>query len=453
MTDKIDFAFLRLPIAVVAAALTLFSYAESWPDGSEMDGWFAEPTPALGEKGIVGTAYRVVDNGIYPNEPGLVTDRLQALIDRAASKGGGTVVVTPGVFRTGALFFKPGVNLHLMPGATLLGSDDIADYPVRETRIEGQTCRYFPALVNADGCDGFTLSGSGTIDGNGFKAWRAFWIRRSWSRKCTNKDEQRPRVLYVSNSKNVRIDGVNLQNSWFWTSHYYRCSFLRITNCRIYALSAPSDVKGPSTDGIDLDACSDVVVRGVWIDNNDDGVCLKGGKGAFADDYGKFPGNGDNNRILIEDYTAMSGTHSAVTLGSESVRCSNVIFRNSRVSGCGNLLNLKMRVDTPQHYSNILVENVSGHVRNNFLMSKPWSQFADFEGRTQEELRSYADNVTMRGCDVKCKYFVGVNRDSPAVSSLSNFTFKDLKISAEDTARHEGLFKGVSFENCEITKR
>jgi hypothetical protein len=29
------------------------------------------------------------------------------------------------------------------------------------TRIEGQSLKYFSALVNADGLDGFTISGSG----------------------------------------------------------------------------------------------------------------------------------------------------------------------------------------------------------------------------------------------------------------------------------------------------
>ena len=46
------------------------------------------------------------------------------------------------------------------------------------TRMEGETCLYFGALINGDGLDGFTISGPGTIDGNGLRAWRAFWQRR-----------------------------------------------------------------------------------------------------------------------------------------------------------------------------------------------------------------------------------------------------------------------------------
>ena len=70
-----------------------------------------------------------------------------------------------------------------------MGSDDIADYPLCQTRIEGETCQYFPALINADGINGFIMCGEGTINGNGFKSWKAFWLRLSWNPNATNKDE------------------------------------------------------------------------------------------------------------------------------------------------------------------------------------------------------------------------------------------------------------------------
>ena len=62
---------------------------------------------------------------------------IQGEIDRIAASGGGTVILKPGVYRTGALFFKPGVNLHLEKGAMIVGVDEAEGYPMRETRIEG----------------------------------------------------------------------------------------------------------------------------------------------------------------------------------------------------------------------------------------------------------------------------------------------------------------------------
>jgi polygalacturonase len=58
-----------------------------------------------------------------------------------------------------SVFFKQGTHLYLETGAKLKGSDDINDFPVVTTRMEGQTVKYFPALINADGLDGFTISG------------------------------------------------------------------------------------------------------------------------------------------------------------------------------------------------------------------------------------------------------------------------------------------------------
>ena len=104
------------------------------------------------------------------------------------------IVVPAGIYLTGSLYFKQGVNLYVAAGGTLKGSDDIADYDLQETRIEGESCLYFTTLINADGLDGFTMCGPGTIDGNGLRSWKAFWLRRSWNPQCTNKDEQRLRL-------------------------------------------------------------------------------------------------------------------------------------------------------------------------------------------------------------------------------------------------------------------
>ena len=62
---------------------------------------------------------------------------IQAAIDQLAAQGGGRLVVPAGIYKTGALFLKQGVELHLAEGAVLLGSTDLADYPKRMTRIEG----------------------------------------------------------------------------------------------------------------------------------------------------------------------------------------------------------------------------------------------------------------------------------------------------------------------------
>ncbi len=102
---------------------------------------------------------------------GVQTKELQAVIDRCASEGGGVIVIPRGTFLSGSLFFKPGTHLLIEEGGELKGSDRIRDFKIVKTRMEGQTLDYFAALVNADGVDGFTITGPGTINGNGQKYW------------------------------------------------------------------------------------------------------------------------------------------------------------------------------------------------------------------------------------------------------------------------------------------
>ena len=168
-------------------------HSDIFPDGTPVDGWFHNTSiPELTE---LGKQYIITDYGIH-DDGRIYTDNFQKLIDLVYNAGGGVIVIPRGTYMTGALFFRQGVNLYIEDGATLMGSDNISDYPVCETRIEGETCQYFTALINASGIDGFTLCGNGTIDGNGLRSWKAFWQRRTWNPDCTNKDEQRARLIY-----------------------------------------------------------------------------------------------------------------------------------------------------------------------------------------------------------------------------------------------------------------
>ena len=354
-----------------------------------------------------GSAFAAQD-GVWP---------LQTRIDEIAAKGGGTLVLTAGEYHTGAIFFKPGVNLHLEKGATIIGVDDAEGYPMRETRIEGETCQYYPALVNADGCDGFKISGEGVIDGHGANTWEEFWTKRAAARKkggdLRNKDLMRPRVLYVSRSKNVDISGVTFKNSKFWTTHFYDCEDVVVHDCSILADvlkdSKGKELKGPSTDAIDIDKCRRFTVRNVDISVNDDGVVVKGGKGAWADDYTKFPGNGPSTDVLVENCTFRYPTHSALTLGSECPAATNVTMRGCTMDGCGNMLNLKMRTDTPQHYANVLVENCRGKC-SVVLSAKAWRQYHNAQGRSEEELKSFANDVTLRNNMIEAPVAIDMKR-------------------------------------------
>ena len=180
-----------------------------------MDAWFSNAQKVNVD--TLGKKYVLTDYGVKTDSTLIQTQAIQAVIDRAAKDGGGVIVVPAGTYQSGALFFKPKTHLYVSEGGKLKGSDRIANFPVVQTRIEGETCKYFSAFINADKCDGFTIAGPGTIDGNGYHYWEEFWIRRTWNRECTNKDAQRPRLVYISNSSNVTLQDVHIQNSPFWT--------------------------------------------------------------------------------------------------------------------------------------------------------------------------------------------------------------------------------------------
>ena len=368
---------------------------ERWPDGTVMDAWFKDTTKV--DVAALGKQYVITDFGVRRDSTVVQTKAIQAVIDRAAQAGGGVVVIPEGTFLTGALFFKQGTHLHVV--GRLKGSDRIIDFPYMKTRIEGETCTYFCALVNADGVDGFTISGHGTIDGNGLNYWQEFWIRRKWNPQCTNKDAQRPRLTYISNAKNVTIQDVHLINSPFWTNHVYKSTHVRYLDCYIYAptenIWAPDPTRGaPSSDAIDIDACTDVLINGCYMHVNDDAVVLKGGKGTWAD---KDETNGDCERILIQN-CHYGKVHGCLTLGSESLHDRNVNLRNCHTERADRVLWLKMRPDTPQHYEYVTVENITGRCKR-FLFVHPWSQFFKPEKRDDMPL-SRCNNITLRNIQV-----------------------------------------------------
>ena len=63
----------------------------------------------------------------------LNTKMIQTAIIKMASSGGGTIVMPKGVFVSGAIFLKPGVNLHLEKDAVLQCSTDMKNFPEQRT--------------------------------------------------------------------------------------------------------------------------------------------------------------------------------------------------------------------------------------------------------------------------------------------------------------------------------
>ena len=416
---------MKISLLSVLVALPMMSglAASVAPGAFTAEPWFADKSPI--DESRLGALRRAESFGLKPDVAELQTAALQKAIDAIAADGGGVLVLTKGVWNSSSLFFRPRVHLKIEKDAVLRGPKDGAATPRVPTRMEGESVVYNAALVNADQCDGFTLYGEGVIDGNGEKTWRAFWAGREAARKgkrpeFRNMTLPRPRNVYVSNSRDVRVSGLTIRDSHFWTTHFYKCERVKIDHVRITAPGPKDPVKAPSSDAVDFDVVRDAHVWDSFFDVNDDGFALKGGKGFRAE---QKPENGPNMRILIEGCAFGPVTHSALTCGSEAVECREIVLRDCRLDGSGNLLNLKSRPDTRQVYDGILVERVSGECSNVLLM-KSWMQYFDLPA-DEEKQRTEARGVVFRDCSVKGKVDVRLDKsfmslDAPRFENCPN---------------------------------
>ena len=234
------------------------------------------------------TAYGAKGDGVTKN-----TSALQKAIDACATAGGGKVVFPKGKYLTGSITLRSNVELHLDEDATLLGSTLMADYPphpfpkFRSLRDKGG----FPALIYAEEAEHVTLTGPGTIDGQGAAFQPA---------KIENNEDIRPRGIVLISCKDVRVQGgLYLCNAGSWTQHYLNCENMEIHNIEVFGHVTANN------DCIDIDGCRHVRVSGIRGDTYDDGITLKA------------TGPSDCEDVVVEDCTIASHC-AAIKCGTET---------------------------------------------------------------------------------------------------------------------------------------
>lgn len=202
------------------------------------------------------TEYLVSEFGAMADGNTLDTEAIQHAID-AAGKKGGTVVLAPGRYRSGTLRLRSHVTLRLEPGAILLGSTDLADYPQTIPALRSYTDHYATqSLIYAENVENVGIVGRGTIDGQG----EAF-------KSKTYKD--RPYVIRMISCRNVLIDGIGLRHSAMWMQHYLACDDVVVRGIRV------DNRCNANNDGIDIDGCRNVRVSDCSISSDDDALTLK----------------------------------------------------------------------------------------------------------------------------------------------------------------------------------
>lgn len=245
--------------------------------------------------------YTITDFGAKNDGKTLASTAIQSAIDTAYKKGGGKVIVPEGVFLTGSIVLKTGVELHLKKEAILLGSTDPYDY---------KSINRWKALVLADGQKHIAITGDGTIDGQGqelaLKVDSLFHIGKLDSayynvRRKRPSEIMRPQLIEMVNSEHITISGITLKNAACWVQTYDKCNDLIIDSIRV-----DSDAYW-NNDGMDISDCKNVRITDCYVNAADDGICLKSHTKGFI-----------NDNIYIADCTIRSSA-SAIKFGTASV--------------------------------------------------------------------------------------------------------------------------------------
>ncbi len=285
----------------------------------------------------------------------LSTEAIQKAIDSCSVSGGGTVTLQPGYYQTGALFIKSGVNLQLDKGVTLLASPSIHHYPEFRSRIAGIEMTWPAAVINIVNEKNASISGEGTLDCRGKVFWDKYWeMRKEYEAKglrwIVDYDCKRVRGILVSNSKHITLKDFTLVRTGFWA-----CQILYSDHCSVDGVTINNNVggHGPSTDGIDIDSSTNILVENCEVDCNDDNICIKAGRDADG-----LRVNRPTENVVIRNCTARKGA-GLVTCGSEtsgSIR--NVLAHDLIAYGTGTTLRLKSSMNRGGTVENIYMTRV-----------------------------------------------------------------------------------------------
>lgn len=429
--------------------------------------------------------YNVKDFGAKGDGVALDTEAIQAAIDaavHAASEMAGKtdgysrirVVVPAGIYLTASVFLGSNMEFHLEEGAVLRGTTQEECYPIMRTRVAGIEMDWPVAILNINGQENVQVTGSGVIDGQGPYWWNKYWgedrkggMRREYDgaglRWCVDYDCRRVRNVIVMESRNVELSGFESVRSGFWNIHICYSEDIHVDGLYIH------DNDGPSTDGIDIDSCSRVVVEHCRVACNDDSICVKSGRDADG-----LRVNRVCQDVVIQDCEILTGC--GVTIGSEtSGGAKNITVRNLKYhnTDCG--FRMKSAGTRGGLIEDVLVENLEMvNVKYPFNMCLNWHPAysyceipVGYEGDIPEHWETLLKpvpedqgipqvrNITIRNVtSVNEPDYAGPSRafevDAFPEKPMTHVVFENVKIHARELGRIQGV-KDWAWKNVEIS--
>lgn len=400
-------------------------------------------------------------NGVFARTPGwinileaggnnkgeLCTGAIQSAIDEANQRGGGTVYFPAGDYLTGAIRMKSNTTIHLEAGAVLRFSTNFDHYlPFVQTRWEGSVMQNFSPLIYAFEAENITITGRGKIDGQGYDWWMEMYriheadpntleetkYQKMWTAANPDLETEpyyqktmslkffRPPLIQPFRCKNVRIEGVTIVNSPFWTVNPAFCENVTITGITIE--NPPS----PNTDGINPTSCKNVHISDCHISVGDDCITIKSGRDI---DGRKWDTPTEN--VTITNCTMLSG-HGGVVIGSEvsgsirKITISNCVFdgtdrgiRLKAARGRGGIVE-EIRID------NVVMKNIQLEaIVMNLFYDKNTSEGPVTE-KTPQFRNIHISNVTGSEVNVAGK-ILGIPE-----MPIENISFSNINIDAKE---------------------
>ena len=286
------------------------------------------------------TVFNVLDYGAKGDGKTDDAVAIQKAIDECNSKGGGQVLFPTGyTFLSGPVELKSNVDIHLEVQSTWIANPDESIYTLSafgENRGEGMMWIY------ADGVENLSVSGKGTIDGNGV-SFMGKELEDSYELKPVTDFDPRPHVLTLKGVNHLSIKDITIQNGAYWTVHLIGCY-----DALIDGISLKNNLKIRNGDGIDLDHSRKVRIANCFIESGDDCICLKNRR--------EFEEYGPCQDIVVTN-CVMTGRSCAIKIGSENMdSISNVLFDNCIIKASNRGLGIQNRDEGT--VSNVVFSNM-----------------------------------------------------------------------------------------------
>lgn len=474
---------IRVAVVIAVTAMNHFAASAAVPSGPPM---VAKPV-------IPSNSVSLFDFGGKGDGNTLNTAAFERALVALSEKGGGRLIVPPGIWLTGPIKLRSNINLQVDRGALIQFSGDFKLYPLTVIDLKGEKEVDSTAPIAGENLENVTITGAGVIDGAG-DGWRPVkkdkLTDHDWnalvksggvlnakgnvwypSREVLDGEQPvdklrqagslnllayepfhqflRPKMVRLIGCKKVLLEGVTFQNPPNWTLNPVLCEDVSVLNVQVR--NSPT---AQNSDALDLESCRRAVIRDCTFDVGDDGICLKSGKDAVGRRIGV-----PTEDVLIEDCVVFHA-HGGFTIGSEmsggvrNVRVNNCLFMGTDIGLRFKSTRGRGGVVENISISNISMTDIPGNAINFNLYyggkapletsdAAPKIETPPVTEETPQFRNIRVENVVCRGANAAI-----VLQGLPEMP-IRNITLKNVSITS-----HQGVFvtdaEGIQFENVQV---